>query len=297
MGEFLEKLGGQLAERRAAQLLGPLLFWAGGGLAWVSRIGWNCAVQRLAVLTTDEKVALTVVELLVLAISATLAQRFAQPVLRLLEGFWHPWVDPLRRTLTGRFARRLARLDQRFQELVTILEIRPLSAPEHEEYVQVDSQLRSAPVLPNDLLPTRLGNIIRGAEGRPFSKYGLEATVCWPRLWLLLPEAAKKDLGESREVLDSIAVAWLWSVLFFVWTFWIHWAAIVAAAGAMLAYYWMLDAAQVYGDLLESVFDVYRGELYKALRWELPMDGEREREEGKRLTQYLWRGFIADRDR
>jgi hypothetical protein len=47
----------------------------------------------------------------------------------------------------------------------------------------------------------------------------------------------------------------------------------------------------IYGDLLESAFDLYRTLLYKSLRWKLPRNPTEERELGKGLTDYLWRGF------
>lgn len=118
----------------------------------------------------------------------------------------------------------------------------------------------------------------------------LDAAVCWPRLWLLLPKEAKKDLTETRGGLDAGAVAWLWSVLFLVWTVLAWWAAAVGVVAAVLAHRWMIGAAETYGDLLESAFDVHRTRLYAALRWPLPANAAEEREAGRRLTEYLWRG-------
>ena len=75
-----------------------------------------------------------------------------------------------------------------------------------------------------------------------------------------------------------------------VWTAWTWWAWAAAAIGMYLAYRWALLAADVYSDLLESAFDVYRTALYRAARWPLPLNAEDEHSSGEKLTQYFWRG-------
>jgi hypothetical protein len=51
--------------------------------------------------------------------------------------------------------------------------------------------------------------------------------------------------------------------------------------------HWLLNAATIYGDLLESAFDLYRIELYKAMRWPLPRSPEEKRQLGTKLSNYL----------
>lgn len=65
----------------------------------------------------------------------------------------------------------------------------------------------------------------------------------------------------------------------------------MAIGSAIFAYCWILDTAEVYGDLIESVFDLYRGLLYQSIRRAQPDSPEEEREAGQKLTEYLWRGF------
>ncbi len=142
-------------------------------------------------------------------------------------------------------------------------------------------------------MPTKLGNILRSAENRPWDKYGLDAVICWPRLWLLLPEEVKKELSEARASLDSAARTLLWGVLFLVWTIWAWWALLVGLIIAIWAYQWALNAAEVYGDLLESTFDLHRFSLYDMLRWPPPENSVVEKEEGTKLTRYLFRGILA----
>jgi hypothetical protein len=53
-----------------------------------------------------------------------------------------------------------------------------------------------------------------------------------------------------------------------------------------------LDAAAIYGDLLDSAFDLYRNLLYKSLRLPLPKKPSEELVSGKALTDYLLRSFM-----
>jgi hypothetical protein len=148
------------------------------------------------------------------------------------------------------------------------------------------------PSTADQLLPTRLGNILRATERRPDERYGLDAIICWSRLWLLLPDTTRKDLQAARAELNNAARLWLWSILFSIWTVLGAWWAIpIACLTAGVTYYsWILDAATTYADLIDATFDVHRTLLYKSLRWQLPATAAAEIEAGKQLTAYLWSG-------
>jgi hypothetical protein len=166
-----------------------------------------------------------------------------------------------------------------------------LTSDEENTLIRLGLQLRAFPT-DRDLMPTRLGNLLRAAERKPLEKYGLDAVICWPRLWLLLPDAVRKDLQEARADLNIAARVWFWSLLFIFWVLlgaW--WAVPVGLLSAAFVYYgWLLDAAGTYADLLESAFDLYRPLLYQSLRWPLPNSPQEEHQSGEALTQYLWRG-------
>jgi hypothetical protein len=68
----------------------------------------------------------------------------------------------------------------------------------------------------------------------------------------------------------------------------------LAVVGAGL-FLWIPRRAEVFGDLLEAAFDLYRIALDRQLRWPLPPDPKHERAEGRRLRSYLWRGSDASR--
>jgi hypothetical protein len=142
-------------------------------------------------------------------------------------------------------------------------------------------------------MPTRLGNLLRAMEARPGDRYGLDAIVCWPWLWLILPEQARKELTDSRRALDQYAEIWLWSVLFFGWIYFSWWVPLVAIAVAVLAYRGMITAAVFYGDLVEACYDLHRFDLYASLKWPPPTSPANEPADGAALTKYLSRGLAA----
>ena len=291
LSKFLEQLGGKLAEQWAATILTPaFLFWLGGGGAWIWRYGWKSSESWIVGMSTILKVALVVGGLAGLMLSALGAQKVASRVLRILEGYWRPQMEWLRRRMVRRQNRRAAALGRRFQELEDKRRAEGLSFLEECEHTDLDRNLRRTPSAADGKMATRLGNTLRASEQWSVNKYGLDAAVCLPRLWLLLPAEAKKDLTEVRAGLEAGAVAWFWSVIFLVWTIWAWWAMPLALLAAFLAYRWILSAGEVYGDLLESAFDVHRMKLYEALRWPVPANAAAELQAGQRLTEYLWRG-------
>jgi hypothetical protein len=289
--KFLEGLTGKLAEQWVASLLTPAFaFWLGGLFAWVQKFGWSELQQQFAKLTDPLQVAALIGILLIITASAFAIQRFDLVVLRFFEGYWYPWFNPVRRWLIKQQRKRVDRLNERWQPLQHKKEKNNLTPQEREELNAIDYQLRQFPDQVDRLMPTQLGNILRAAESKPNDKYGLDAVICWSRLWLVLPDGVKKELQEARADLNTAARIWLWGILFLVWSVWAWWAIPVGAIVAWFAYGWMLESAKTYGDLLESAFDLYRLELYKSLHFSLPQSPKEEREVGKQLTEYLWRG-------
>ncbi|MGK7876929.1 MAG: hypothetical protein AB4426_27660, partial [Xenococcaceae cyanobacterium] len=267
--KFLESLGGKLAERWLSTILTPaFIFWAGGLGAWIWGHGWSSIESWFNQYSQALQIILLISLLLGVLISTLVVGLFELAVLRLLEGYWPRWLRKLRCFCVGIQQKKKDGLDKQFQPLMALIEEkkRPLTPEEVEEYVRLDVLLHHFPI---QVMPTQLGNILRAAEERPKNQYGLDTFICWPRLWLLLPDSVKGELTEARMTLNTGARIWLWSLLFFLWSPLAWWAAFASILSAYLAYRWMLNAAIIYGDLLESAFDLYRGELYKSLRWPL----------------------------
>jgi hypothetical protein len=289
--KFLEGFSGNLADEWIKTLFTPaFVFWLGGGLAALQRWGWDAAVVEFQKLREPLPLVLGILVLLTVAASGFVVQQFDFTVLRLLEGYWPGWLNPLAGWLVKGQRRRFKRIDQQLQTL-NRQGLATLTPQEREAYIQADLDLGEFPEV-GRLLPTRLGNILRAAEDHCAAKYGLDAIICWPRLWLLLPEATKTELSQARQQLNGTVRIWVWGMLFLIWAplFGIWWPLPLGLGTAWLAHRWLIQTARVYGDLIEAAFDLYRLQLYQAVRWPLPSTPAEERVLGRALTDYLWHG-------
>ncbi|MGF1537172.1 MAG: hypothetical protein ACFB4J_11910 [Elainellaceae cyanobacterium] len=263
-------------------------------VAYLQRSGWRSIEEGLTELDDTLQIGVLVCLLMLVAVSGFMVQRFDLAVLRFFEGYWPRWTAPLRDRLLKRQQAWFDRADRRWNELVVKQMKHPedLTLQEQEEQIALDAKLRRVPAQRSRQMPLKLGNILRAAEMQPQNKYGLDAVVCWPRLWMVLPSEVKEEIQQARSELNTAARVWLWGVLFTSW-FLIYrawWIIPVGLGVAWFAHRWMLMAAVTYGELLESAFDLHRFKLYEALHWPLPQTPEQEQASGALLTQYLWRG-------
>jgi hypothetical protein len=295
LGNFWGVLAGKLADRWAEILAPSLVFWAGGILAWIyAGPGWSRlaeSARRLHDLNLAAKVATILGAVLVSTISAIVVQRMTLPMLRILEGYWPSWLHPV-----ARLGHHRAR-DHKTADLKAWERLYPLtrdpdcSHEQHRHFSTIEHRLRHRPKLDHELMPTRIGNILRASETRPYHRYGLSAVVIWPRLWLLLPDLARQELTTARESLDESVAAVIWALGFVAFTPLAWWAApvgiIIAIAAVM---WWVPSRAEVFADLVEAVYDLYRKTLYQQLRWPLPTTPADEYQSGVLLSHYLGRG-------
>ena len=296
LGTFWESLGGKLAERWAAAAAPALVFWVGGLLAWVSAGPGLRRLSNVARWLDRQSVTVQVMGLigglLVIVASALVVERLTTPMLRLLEGYWPRWADRPRRSLVDRAQRRAEADEKAWQEFQS----RPHSAggPSGGDLAQMaalEMRIHYRPSAANRVMPTQTGNILRAAETRPTDKYGLDAVVVWPRLWLVMSDSARQEIGSSRGSLDSAAATVVWGLLFCMFVPLAWWALPVGLAIATQAIvWWVPNRAKVFANLVEAAYDLHRSPLYKQLRWPLPATPRDEQVSGRQLTAYLWRG-------
>lgn len=293
--KFWESIGSNLAERWLEYIFGPaFLFWAGGLGLYIWQAGWQTVLDPVEALTPFQQGSLLLLALLVLGLSSVFMQAMRFPVLRVLEGYWP---GPFRWLSTKIAAWRRPRYEKQYEELRSLASEDPdnLDPGQRDKLTWLDMWAHWQPVRTDDLLPTALGNILRARERSPGRKYGLDAIVCWPRLWALLPEHARTDLSNARASLDRLVELWFWGLLFALWTFWsTPWALAISLVWMAVSYWLALQAAMTYGDLLETAFDLYRFSLYEALGWACPKSSQEERTLGRQLTEYLWRGTLPE---
>lgn len=291
--KFWEGIGSNVAERWLEYIFGPsFLFWAGGFGMYVWQTGWQTVLNQAQVLTPFQQGSWIILVLLVLVFSSVFMQAMRFPVLRILEGYWP---RPFRSLSVKIVAWRRPRYEKQYEELRYLTSVDPesLDPGQHDKLIWLDMWAHWQPVRTDDLLPTELGNILRARERSPGRKYGLDAIVCWPRLWPLLPENVRSDLANSRTSLDSLTELWFWGLLFSLWAFWTTpWAVVISLAWMVMTYSLVLQAAMVYGDLLETAFDLHRFSLYDAMGWPRPKNNQQEKTFGSQLTEYLWRGTL-----
>jgi hypothetical protein len=308
---------------------GFIVLWWNAHAEAVQHRGWayelSATTAWLRGLPGVVQAVLITAGLVLLTASALIAERLTVPLLQFLEGYW-PRPTMMRNALIAHRRARQHRWAKRVNELATrqltgalsvaqFVELRRLEAspPPDTTRLRELRQLRTSGLdaqltaelgrgrmflhqtpRSDDLgMPTRLGDLLRAAERRPYEKYGLDAVVCWYALWLVLPVDVRTELVRTRTTLDNAARGWLWGALFVVWTPWSWWALAVAAVVPLLTYYGgILPAAGQFGELMVTAFDLYRFKLYDSLHLPRPASPVLERQlDGPRVNKLLWGGL------
>lgn len=109
--------------------------------------------------------------------------------------------------------------------------------------------------------PTWIGDRLRATEVRIQRAYDLDLAAIWPRLWLIVPEVVRTEIGAARDSFTASARLIGWAVLYLILAFW-WWPAIIisvmtGATGVIKA----RQAAGILADLTESTVDLYSRQL------------------------------------
>lgn len=283
----LGRVAGWLQPREVLSLLVPgMVFWGAVGLLVVNRVGWSEAHQWWATVDGVSKALLTVGVAVGLLLFTLALGQLLLPLTRLFEGYW-------------RFGRLGAWLSERGR------------AAQLGRWEALNDSLDPAayrlryqrfPVDGEQVMPTRLGNVLRAAESYVSDprRYGMDAVFFWPRLYPLLSEPLRTELGVARAEVDRLLVTAALSLVLATGTVvaggaarlsWPVWLGVVLGSLGVsrLAYFGAVWAAVPYAELIRSSFDVYRRDLLTTMGFPPPATLAEERALWKALGQQLYR--------
>ena len=118
--------------------------------------------------------------------------------------------------------------------------------------------------------PTWIGDRLRASRIRIERAYGLDLNTAWPRLWLIVPDTVRTELGTARDAFTTTALLTAWAILYLILGIW-WWPAIpVALITGATAIIRAHQATENLADLIESTVDLYSRDLATQLNGQTP---------------------------
>lgn len=237
-------------------------------------------------LARSGKVNVFIASVIFLAVfcAALVLQPFQLLLVRVLEGYWEG-VPVLRHLQWAGIE-----INRRRRWKINVLED------------NTERALQLYPPTTNDLLPTRLGNVLRSAERQAGEKHGFSEPVeMLPRIYPYISPPLAENLRDARNDLDTACrmCAVLWTIALLVGCTLTADGAVAASVGAWLAapaaaalfgvfsYRAAVRCAGDYGRVLYYVFDLHRRDLIRALGYVPPEGPDEEKELIEALTTWL----------
>jgi len=295
VGGFLAALGDKLAEKWLSLLVLPgLLFLAvaAGGqvLGQHHPFDGGRLSRRVDMLAAEPAAHATgtvvLVAAAVLAASAgagLLAAALGGAVERLWLGDWPAWAAPVARALGVRRQRRWEAAQERYREAVTA-RVRGTGSSDTAHL----NEARNRIALARPQRPTWMGDRLLAADSRVHRAYDLDLAFAWPRLWLVLPDAARADLQAARAAVATTARRGGWALLYLGVSGWWWPAAVIGPVTFLAAWYQGRAAVSAHAELVESAVDLYGRDLAAALG--VPCTDGFTREVGLAVTRAVRKG-------
>lgn len=215
---------------------------------------------------------------------------------RLIEGYGK--YNPLK--LIGRMQkRRFQKLHEKLEKLDDEYRIAGNSFPAEKRDERNEIMKELADHFPDGerwLLPTAFGNTIRAFETYPRVMYGIEAIDGWSRILSVVPKDYRALIDDAKTqvdfwvnfglvsfllLLEYIAIAYSQHTLEAVWLL------VLFVLGLLIAPYRARRVTVEWGDLVKSVFDLYRFDLLAKLGIEPPQFRDEERILWTKLSQAI----------
>lgn len=282
MGGLIEAASGVLDRRLLVSTFLPVLaFLSALVVLTASGVGWTATARWWSTLSAEVRVLLLLALLLLALLLTQLLAALRVPLIRLYEGYWEG--------LPG--GRRLA--DRLRRHHIAVQETLPEDDPRWLVY----------PASPEHVMPTTLGNVLRGAEEHSADRYDIDAVTAWPRLYPTLPESFRLTFAKSADDLDLLVTISALGGVFALGglgfgAFLLPWyGTLLAFSGgcltAWLGYRGSIRSAESYGQLFRTAFDVYRGCLLDAMGMPRPTDIGAEKAQWRALDQLWIRGAMS----
>ncbi|MDI2130512.1 hypothetical protein [Yinghuangia seranimata] len=272
MTGFLEALGGKLAERWLALLLGPsvLLMSATAAGMTLGHTHWHdlgLLLTRLDGLSAKPALGSTGTVVVVLAGLLAASAGLGLAATALGAAVERLWLATRPRWLAERRRRRWNDAHERFNH--ALLEAaRAEGTPEAKAAAARARELnsrRNRISLAPPAHPFWLGDRITAVDTRVWVTYRLDLASAWPRLWLTLPEDVRAEIGAARTRLAAATRMVAWAVGYLVvgamwWP-----SAVAGAATAATAWHQARIAGAAFAELAESAVDLYGRGLAETL--------------------------------
>ena len=215
---------------------------------------------------------------------------------RLMEGYGK--FNPVR--LVGRFQRRrFQKLHERLGALNEEYRKAGRNFP-MEKMAERNTIMRElAEHFPDDerwLLPTAFGNTLRAFETYPRVMYGFESIDGWSRILGVVPEEYRTLIDNAKTQVDFwvnlgfislLLLGEYFGIASYQGAFKAIWLLALIILALLIAPYRARRVAVEWGDLVKSVFDLYRFDLLKALGVELPKSRKEERALWTKVSQAI----------
>jgi hypothetical protein len=134
----------------------------------------------------------------------------------------------------------------------------------------------------DQILPTRLGNVIRSFEFYPTRQYGISAIPLWPRFAAKIKSEHAAILDDAKTSFDAVIhfsflsfvlagllllVGCLFPVPLATWRLFARWIGAIAVSTGLgwIFYRSSIARASEWGDLVRGVFDLYRADVLRDL--------------------------------
>lgn len=267
---------------------------------WTGHPNWHQVLD----VSGDLSLSGALIGMVVTVILAMVLHPLQFAAVQTLEGYWGPNPAALRAAdiRISHYAQRFTDLAKRRQKALSNLP-RSMSGPPTSTQLQwiwrrqeATRALAEFPDEKYDLMPTRLGNILRRYERRAGQPYGIDVVVVATHLGLLAPKEHLDYLQDQRTQLDlavrltlTSAILTVITTLMFAPSGWWALLGLLPCLAAMAFYRGACVVAHHYGNALQTIVDLNRRQIYDRLDLPMPRSLAEERKQNENLDLMLRR--------